>query len=180
MISSLIKKHFTSYKGGFTLGELLVVVLIIGVLASIALPIYNRAVLKSRFVQLQILAGNYAKAASQYYIRHGSGPNYWAGLRVDVPGCAASDSEERGYMHCSKVSCDLYGGEDENIVCFLKIGTPQVVAYAQWFRPGENHRECWTMPDNRDGQAVCKGLGGQKFGSSNHGSCSGCDIYLLP
>jgi len=61
-------------KQAFTLIELLVVVLIIGILAAVALPQYQKAVLKSRLASLKPAVDSLAQAAEVYYLANNSYP----------------------------------------------------------------------------------------------------------
>lgn len=56
---------------GFTLIELLIVVLIIGILTAAAVPLYEKAVWKSRAAALQIWAAKTLQAEEQYFLSNG-------------------------------------------------------------------------------------------------------------
>ena len=72
-------------KKGFTLLELLVVVLIIGILASIALPQYRKAVWRSRNVHLKAAVQAIRVAQDAYILATGKEAKNFDELDVDLP-----------------------------------------------------------------------------------------------
>ncbi len=78
---------------GFTLIELLVVVLIIGILASVALPQYEKSVMKSRYSSLMALTNSIAEAEEVYYLANGTYTSDFEVLSMEPSGCTLSDDK---------------------------------------------------------------------------------------
>ncbi|MDO5765725.1 MAG: prepilin-type N-terminal cleavage/methylation domain-containing protein [Elusimicrobiales bacterium] len=72
-------------KYGFTLIEMLVVVLIVGILAAVALPQYETAVEKSRATQAFILGKHLAEAEELHYLSAGRYTDDWDELGETRP-----------------------------------------------------------------------------------------------
>ena len=88
------KKDCFFSKEAFTLIELLVVVLIIGILAAVAVPQYQKAVMKSRYAKLKILAKALSDAEEVYYVANGKYTGDIKDLDVDLPGTATQISTD--------------------------------------------------------------------------------------
>ena len=74
-------KHKNTRRG-FTLIELLVVVLIIGILAAVAVPQYQKAIWKTRAVELRTNVRALAQAQELYYLTNNQYPTKFADLDI--------------------------------------------------------------------------------------------------
>ena len=83
-------------KKGFTLIEMLVVVLIIGILAAIAVPKYQKAVLKSRATEAMTMLKAIGEAQEVYYLAHGHYTTDLTDLDINVPSDKVEPVDEDG------------------------------------------------------------------------------------
>jgi len=81
-----IKKTGIYSTKGFTLVELLIVVAIIGVLASQGVPAYRRMIQKSRKGEAQVMLGNIATAESGFFSEYGQYTNNIARAGAQLEG----------------------------------------------------------------------------------------------
>ncbi len=84
---SRIKYGMTSLcNNGFTLIELLVVVFIIGVLSAVALPQYQKAVVRSEGMKMVSLLKTLSLSYAHYVLTNGTNPSVPSQLDISLPG----------------------------------------------------------------------------------------------
>lgn len=76
----------------FTLLELLVVVLIIGILAAIAVPQYQKAVYKTHYNNLMNITNSIYQAEQVFHLANGTYTEDLSVLDVVLPGCTLSNN----------------------------------------------------------------------------------------
>ena len=84
-----ISKKNKNIDSAFTLVELIVVVVIIGILSSIAVPAFRNASDKARQKEASTLIATYVKAAQAYYTEFGSAAQNATNLSeyIQITGC---------------------------------------------------------------------------------------------
>lgn len=115
---------FMNKKAGFTLVEILVVVLIIGILVAWAMPSYEKAVAEARSAQLQSLLSSAVKASETYYMQTGKWPASFNSLTFDsnlttLPG--NQNTCDQGNLASKSVK----RGKDFEIVIYNSVGNLQ-------------------------------------------------------
>lgn len=179
-------------KSAFTLIEMLVVVVIMGILASIAIPQYMGAIDKSRFVGIMTQVEQLAEAEESYYLHYRT---YTANINeLDIKfsldrGQAHNGGEQinsfsdgykvpNGWLDIARAADD--GWRHERYVQGY-LATPGV-GFIHFLSKREdalaNTRWCTVGRDNARSRRLCQNLGGVL--TANSYNTSGDKWYRLP
>ena len=138
------------------------VVLIIGILAAIAVPQYQVAVMKSRAVELFVNVKAARQASDVYYMANGTRPTSWLDLDVSIPYEKLSDDGganylENGLLYTPKGN--TYGLDIDGYVGGRLAGGDSL-AIASFYSQSSQSFICRARIGNKAAQQACLSLGG--------------------
>ncbi len=137
----------------FTLIEMLVVVLIIGILAAIALPRYMLAVDQSKLSQAILSARALAEAQTRYQLANGNWSADISALDISLDG--GTLTSDKTYMYYSWGFCYTACGLDNHCGgCALRKGDLSVIVlYSPWSSP---LKYCYATIGLERSQELCR------------------------
>ena len=173
---------------GFTLIELLVVVLIIGILAAIAVPQYQKAVMKADLHKGIPLVESLYQATQTYYLAHGDFPTDIDTLDISIPINSSCTKQEGSN---SRYSCDFgIVGLGDSLSNLQYINTNKNLIYVHYLKEvpapyyqlvfEKDSKWCFAK-GSKIANEVCQQLGGEAQGTIyDYTNTSYWNHYKLP
>jgi len=173
----------------FTLVELLVVILIIGILAAIAVPQYQKAILKARLHQGVSLVESLYQAQQAYYLQHGDFATDIDDLDVSIPkdeSCEKTQNSSQSFYTCDYGKIGFWDGPTN-----AQYQAPDYkIAYLHFFKERYNtsslvnsftfeagKRYCYGRIASKTAQEICVSMGGVYQTEAKNET--GWKLYLL-
>ena len=135
-------------KKGFTLVELVIVIVIVGILSVISVPIYRGYVEKAMMTEGKVLIGAIGKAELAYHVEHG----YFADTEGnDQERLSAIDIDARGnkYFKSFYIESGNWGVNDNG----------ENVDYVDIYVYGRNNAKSWTLIATQESEGALYGWG---------------------
>ena len=159
-------------KKGFTLLELLVVVLIIGILASIALPQYEMAVTKAKVASILPIMRRWKDALQEYKLQHGYYVDEDNGIFPDGADLGVtwpsdwSDGDCGDNLYCNNDYWSCSANEDvKGVYCGHAIDNNNYFTIAMYEPDEPIYEDLRAMTTceftGTEAEKVCKALGGK-------------------
>ena len=162
----------------FTLIELLVVVLIIGILAAITVPQYQKAVDKTRYASLMTLTRAIADAQEVYYLANNEYATDFTKLDIGMPATNIQNQNTSSVATFQWGDCYLWKQQEVQCSNITTLKNEYVIQYPHGTKaPGQKYCNAITREAGSRFDKVCSHLG-KFFREDNclHGSCR---TYIL-